>query len=100
MALSSKEAYRMDIEAKLSRYEAKLHELKERAVEKTAEHRVELDEAIVDLEKRMSEVRTKIDELRDVADESARETQTGVENVWRDLVDTFSHVSSIVRRKS
>ncbi len=100
MTMSSKDAYRIDIEAKLNRYEAKLHELKERAAEEGAERRVELDTAIADLENRMNETRTRIDELRAAGDESRRAVQTGVENVWRDLVDTFSHVSSIIQRRT
>ncbi|MBD3419299.1 MAG: hypothetical protein GF398_04190 [Chitinivibrionales bacterium] len=94
MAKSTKEAYRMEIEEKIKKYEDKMEQLRNEALDKTVEGRQELDALMDNARTNLGNARDKLRQLRNSTEKTWDDVREGLEKSWEIARDTTEKASA------
>lgn len=79
--MDDKTAYRQKIEARLEQWNAEINKLQAKALEASADARIEYE----NLREKQNEARRTLRELDDVGGDALEDVKSGVEKAWSDL---------------
>ena len=88
--MSSKDAYRDKLEARLAQAEAELDRLRAKAAEAEADARIETDKRIADARRKCQAAREELARLGAAGEGAFEDMKQGVERAWRDLEEAVS----------
>lgn len=80
-----KDAYRQKLEARLDQWRAEIDKLQAKAVEVSADTRIQYAEQMEKLESQQAEARRRLEELDDASGEAWKDLTSGIEKAWNDL---------------
>lgn len=83
--MDEKSAYRQKLEARLDQWRAEIDKLQAKAVEASADARLEYDKQIKALRNQQEEARQKLNELDDASSEAWKDLKSGLQKAWDDL---------------
>ena len=83
--MSTKEAYKLKIEAEVELAQARLAELKAAAKNSAADARIEYENQIEELEQKVDTTKTKLKALADAGEDAWEDLKDGVDNAWSTL---------------
>lgn len=92
--MSTKDAYREKMEARLDEYRAKIAQLEARARRAKADAEIDYGKRIERLRSKEEEVRTKLAELRDAGEDAWEDVRDGVDRAWTDLKEAVEKAAS------
>lgn len=92
--MSTKEAYKLKVEAELELGKAKLAELKARLKNSSADARLKYAELSDDLELKYEAAKLKLAEFGDAGEDTWEKLKGGVETAWTDLKQSIHKATS------
>ncbi|MBL3538197.1 hypothetical protein [Aminivibrio sp.] len=92
--MSTKEAYKIKIEAELELAKAQLNQLKARAKISSADAAIEFSKEIQDLEKNLSNTKTKLKDLAAADDTVWTDFKEGADHAWSALKTSVSNAAA------
>jgi ElaB/YqjD/DUF883 family membrane-anchored ribosome-binding protein len=86
-AMDEKSAYRQKVEARLDQWRADIDKLQAKAVEASADARLEYHKQIDELREKQHKAQAKLKELNEASGDAWKDFKAGVEKAWDDLGD-------------
>jgi len=91
--MDDKSAYRQKLEARLDQWRADIDKLQAKAVEASADARMEYEEQIEKLRGQQEEALQKLKELDDASGEAWKDLRGGIEKAWDNLGDAVKNAT-------
>ena len=85
--MDDKSAYRQKLEARLDQWRAEIDSLQAKAVEASANARMEYEKQVDDLRDKQKDAQAKLKELDETSGEAWKDLKGGIEKAWDDLGD-------------
>ncbi|OQX12357.1 MAG: hypothetical protein BWK76_17820 [Desulfobulbaceae bacterium A2] len=92
--MSTKDAYKLKIEAEMELAQAKLAEFKAQAKNSEADARIKNAKQIDDFEQKINDTKAKLKELGEASDDAWEHLKEGVENAWGALSSAIRNAAS------
>lgn len=97
--MSTKEAYKLKIEAEVELAQARLAELKAAAKNSAADARIEYENQIEELEQKIHTTKAKLKELSDAGEDAWEHLKDGVESAWNKLSSAVQDSAAKIKDK-
>ncbi len=83
--MDEKDAYRQKLQARLGQWRAEIDKLQAKAVEASADARLEYDKQLKELHRQQEKAREKLRELDEASGQAWKELRSGMEKAWDEL---------------
>ncbi len=95
--MSTKDAYKLKIEAEMELAQAKLAEFKAQAKSSEAEAQIKNAQHIEELEKKIGDTKSKLKELGEASDDAWEHLKDGVEGAWNALSAAIRNAANKIK---